>query len=115
MSFAVSRGFGSQHPLIALADLVHDVHHVSMGPLTTFYDATVEDAEDREKLELAWQPAGPLARALGGLARAMAGDASAQALLTRAGACTLPAEVDWLRELVGRLDVATPVRLSYTL
>src|SRR5690606_38334283 len=38
MSFAVVRGFGAQHPLIALADRLHANHGVRLGPLTTFYD-----------------------------------------------------------------------------
>ena len=64
MSFAVSRGFGATHPLIALADRLHDEHKVRMGPLTTFYEAEAEDAEDREKLELALQDPAPLAAEL---------------------------------------------------
>jgi hypothetical protein len=74
MSFAVSRGFGATHPLIALADRLHDAHHVRLGPLTTFYDAAAEDAEDREKLELAWQPAGPPRESLDALIAAVEGD-----------------------------------------
>jgi hypothetical protein len=115
MSFAVARGFGSQHPLIALADLAHDAHRVSLGPLTTFYDATTDDAEDVEKLELAWQPAGPLAASLASLADVLAVDPVARALRARAGACTLPSEVAWLRQLLAPLADGTPVRLSYTL
>ena len=56
MSFAVSRGFGATHPLIALADRLYSEHNVRMGPLTTFYEAEAEDSEDREKLEMTWQP-----------------------------------------------------------
>ncbi len=47
MSFAVSRGFGATHPLIALADRLHDEHRVRLGALTTFYEAEPEDSEDR--------------------------------------------------------------------
>ena len=50
MSFAVSRGFGATHPLIALADRLHDEHRVRLGALTTFYEAEPEDSEDRENI-----------------------------------------------------------------
>ena len=92
MSFAVMRGFGAQHPLIALADRLHDVHGVRLGPLTTFYGAEPEDAEDRSRLEMVWQPAGELADSLEQLAAALASDSQAQALVHRA-------EADDLREV----------------
>ncbi|MGH2610908.1 MAG: hypothetical protein ACRDHF_17640, partial [Tepidiformaceae bacterium] len=86
LSFAAMRGFGAQHALIALADRLHAEHGVRMGPLTTFYDATIEDQEDAEKIELAWQPPGPLRVALDQVAFALQSDAQAQALARRGGA-----------------------------
>jgi len=83
MSFAVSRGFGATHPLIALADRLHDTHRVRLGPLTTFYEADAEDSEDVEKLELAWQPAAELADALTQLAAALDADPLAATLARR--------------------------------
>lgn len=86
LSFAVSRGFGATHPLIALADRLHDEHRVRMGPLTTFYEAEAEDQEDVEKLEMAWQEPAPLREELLKLAVAIAGDPMAETLVRRANA-----------------------------
>jgi hypothetical protein len=86
MSFAVMRGFGAQHALIALADRLHAEHGVRMGPLTTFCDATIEDMEDAEKIEHAWQPPGPLRTALEQVAVALDEDPQAQTLARRGGA-----------------------------
>jgi hypothetical protein len=84
MSFAVSRGFGATHPLLALADRLHDEHHVRLGPLTTFYEDNPEDGEDREKLEMAWQDAAPLRESLDSVASAIETDEQA-ALFARRG------------------------------
>jgi hypothetical protein len=87
-SFAAMRGFGAVHPLIVLAERLQELG-VRMGPLTTFYDEVAEDAEDREKLELAWQPREELASALEALADALGRDAEAAALARRGGAVEL--------------------------
>jgi hypothetical protein len=92
MSFAISRGFGATHPLLALADRLHDEHHLRLGPLTTFYEGDPEDGEDREKLEMAWQQAGPLRESLDALATAVETDEQAQRFARRGGAEGLPAQ-----------------------
>lgn len=116
MSFAVMRGFGAQHPMIALADRLHDAHKVRLGPLTTFYEAKADDAEDLEKLELAWQDAEPLAHSIGSLTSAIAADEQCQALVRRAEALSLSAEAE---ALLPALSAATGagrrVRLVYEL
>jgi hypothetical protein len=97
MSFAVVRGFGAQHPLIALADRLHDQHHVRMGPLTTFYEASPEDAEDREKIDMAWQAPADLRAALEAFVTALtSGDDQVESLLRRAETPGLPAEAEAL-------------------
>ncbi len=116
MSFAVSRGFGAQHPLIALADRLHDVHHVRLGPLTTFYERNVEDSEDAEKLELAWQPAAPLRETVEGLARALEEDEQARAFARRGGAAEAGKQAAALIGPLRRAERAgARVRLSYAL
>lgn len=116
MSFAVVRGFGAMHPLVSLADYVSGHHHVNLGPLTTFYERTPEDAEDVEKLEMAWQDAAPLRDALAALCDALADDARAHADLARAGALDLPAQA---RALFDQVEAAAArgrrVRLVYDL
>lgn len=86
LSFAVSRGFGATHPLIALADRLHGEHRVRMGPLTTFYEAEAEDQEDVEKLEMAWQEPAPLREELLKVAAAIESDDQAATLVRRAAA-----------------------------
>jgi hypothetical protein len=116
LSFAVSRGFGATHPLIALADRLHDEHRVRMGPLTTFYEAEAEDQEDVEKLEMAWQEPGPLREELGKVAAALESDAQAAALMRRAGAEHLGAQVAALAEALDRVVAAgRRVRMVYAL
>ncbi|HMO96787.1 MAG TPA: hypothetical protein PKD27_11770 [Tepidiformaceae bacterium] len=116
MSFAVSRGFGATHPLIALADRLHDKHHVRWGPLTIFYEAEAEDAEDNEKLEMAWQPAGPLREELVKLAAAIAADEQSQTLVRRAAAEAVPAQATALAAaLEPAIAEGRRVRLVYDL
>jgi hypothetical protein len=116
MSFAVSRGFGATHPLLALADRLHEAHRVRLGPLTTFYERDPEDSEDREKLEMAWQDAGPLRESLEAVVAAIESDEQA-ALFARRGAVDgLPAQA---RAAAAALAAAEQtgrrVRLVYTL
>lgn len=115
MSFAVSRGFGATHPLIALADRLHDEHRVRLGALTTFYEAEPEDSEDREKLEMAWQTPGTLRDDLDGIARAFAADAMCETLARRGNAEGLPAEAAALRALLDDVGESARVRLVYAL
>ena len=116
MSFAVMRGFGATHPLIALADRLHDVHRVKLGPLTTFYEAEAEDAEDREKLEMAWQEAGALVTSIEKLEEVISGDQQSLALLKRAGAESLVEEAaGLLPALKGAEAAGRRVRLVYAL
>jgi hypothetical protein len=116
MSFAVSRGFGAVHPLIALADRLHDEHHVAIGPLTTFYEAASGDSEDAEKLDLAWQHAAPLRQSLEGLVAALRADPQAAALERRAAAGAVGEQAAALLPCLGRAEArGARVRLSYAL
>jgi len=116
MSFAVSRGFGATHPLIALADRLHDTHRVRLGPLTTFYEAEAEDAEDREKLELAWQEPKPLRESLEALLGAIETDEGARVLLRRGDAETLPEQAAAARDQAKSAEkFGCRVRLVYSL
>ena len=115
-SFAVSRGFGATHPLIALADRLHDQHHVRMGPLTTFYDGEIEDSEDRHKLELAWQDAAGLRESLDALVAALGSDDVARTLARRGGAQELGLEAEaLLTQVAAAAEAGQRVRMVYTL
>ena len=116
MSFAVMRGFGAQHPFIALAERLHGAHRVSLGPFTTFYEARIDDAEDAAKLEHAWQDLSPLHASAVAIARALEGDPQCQALVRRAAADGLADEVAALAAILsGCEDPNARVRLSYRL
>ena len=115
-SFAVSRGFGATHPLIALADRLHNDHGVRMGPLTTFYDADVQDAEDLEKLDRAWQEASGLRDAMAQLVAALRSDEQAAALARRGGATELESEaVAMVAQLDEPARAGQRVRMVYAL
>ena len=115
MSFALSRGFGATHPLIALADRLAELR-VPLGPLTSFYSREPEDAEDVEKLELAWQPAGDLRECLERLLEAMENDALAATLVRRAGAEPLAGQVRGALLPVAQAEASgRRVRLVYDL
>lgn len=116
MSFAVSRGFGATHPLIALADRLYSEHKVRMGPLTTFYEAEAEDAEDREKLEMAWQEAAQLREELRKLSTALAGDPMCQTFARRGDASELGDQATALADLLeSPASDGRRVRLVYAL
>lgn len=115
-SFAVSRGFGAEHPLIALADRLHDQFHVRFGPMTTFYDGVVEDDLDREKLEKAWQEPRLLRESVEASLAAITGDAQCQALIAQADAGGIPGELAALIPPLKDAEAAqTRVRLVYAL
>ncbi|KAA0240891.1 MAG: hypothetical protein DYG91_00180 [Chloroflexi bacterium CFX7] len=116
MSFAMARGLGAAHPLVALADRMHETFKVRLGPLTTFYESEAEDAEDLLKLELAWQQAGPLRETLEAIATVLATDERSRALCDRGGAAGLPGQVDAALGLVRGAEAAgRRVRLGYLL
>ncbi|MGE3076516.1 MAG: hypothetical protein AB7N24_20815 [Dehalococcoidia bacterium] len=116
MSFAVSRGFGATHPLIALADRLHDQHKVRMGPLTTFYELEAEDAEDREKLELAYQSPSELATELEKLVAAMKADPACQTFARRGDATAITEQAAELVHLLAPPAAeGKRVRLVYAL
>lgn len=115
MSFCVVRGFGAIHPLLALADLLARDHGVRLGPLTVFYERTIEDHEDREKLEAAWQEPVALRDTLAQVVALLDGDES-RILVRRAGAGDLASQAEAVREIAAEAAVrGARIRLSYTL
>jgi hypothetical protein len=115
ISFAAMRGFGATHPLALLADRLHDAHRLTLGPLTTFYDARVDDEDDAVRRELSWQPAGPLVAALNDLAATLTEDPQCAALAERGGAPLLGTEARALATALDALGPAAVVRLGYEL
>lgn len=116
LSFVAMRGFGAQHPLIALADRLHDQFKVKLGPMTTFYEADADDDEDRAKLEHAWQDPGLLREAFEQSACACTADDQCQALLRHASAPGLPAEMTSMVAPLQRAEASgARVRMVYTL
>jgi len=116
MSFAVARGFGAEHPFLALADRLETEHGVRLGPLTTFYEGRVDDAEDAEKLDMAWQDAGQLAESLARMSAALGADGRFPELLSMANAEGLPGQAETLRSIAeAAAKEGRRVRLSYAL
>ena len=115
MSFAVVRGFGSVHPLIALADRFADLG-VRMDPLTTFYENGADDREDEQNLERAWQDAATLAASLRSIWGGLRDDEMAAALARKAGAEGLVDEVEVLLPYMEEAaSSGRNVRLTYDL
>jgi hypothetical protein len=116
VSFAAMRGFGAQHPMLDLADHLYEKHRVRLGPLTTFYEGHVEDAEDEEKLNMTWQPAAELQESVDQAIEALDSAGECRDLLQRAQAESLPADLRALREHIQKAAAAGKrVRLSYAL
>jgi hypothetical protein len=115
ISFAAMRGFGATHPLALLADRLHDAHRLALGPLTTFYDARVDDEDDTVRRDLSWQSASPLVEALNALADALAGDPQCAALAERGGIPALGTEARALATALVAVGPAAVVRLGYEL
>ncbi len=115
MSFANLRGFGATHPLIALADRLSEAHRVSIGPLTIFYGHDSEDAEDREKLEYAWQDPALLRDTAAASLQAVASDPLCQALLRRADSSELLRDLEQLVPItIDAVAAGKRIRLSFS-
>lgn len=113
LSFAAMRGFGAQHPLIALADRLHSAFQVPIGPFTVFYEANPQDAEDREKLELAWQDVSTLDSAVSAALTA-ADDDQCTALVRRSGTGAVFDDMAALHALL-RQHPHSRIRMTYAL
>ena len=74
ISFGVAEPFGTQHPLTEVIRGLKRGHGIDVGPLLTFYDRDVEDAEDAAKLDAAWQPAAALRDCVSAARAAIAAD-----------------------------------------
>ena len=115
MSFAVVRGFGAEHPYVALSERLA-AGGVKIGPLTTFYEREPEDAEDRTKLELAWQDPGELSEALHSAVSLLRSDDQCRALLERAEGEELPSQAEALLPFLAESRKrGARVRLTYDL
>ncbi len=116
MSFAVVRGFGAQHPYVALSERLAS-NGVSLGPLTNFYEREPGDAEDRAKLELAWQDPAELSESLREAVILFESDEQCRALLVRAsGTGLLPGQAGALLPFLDESqEQGAKVRLTYDL
>jgi hypothetical protein len=115
MSFVVAYDYGSTHELAQLAQVLRRDLGVRLTPLATFYDAEPDDDEDRERLEKAWQDAGPLRETCENVLRAFAEHGPR----LRPMAQSAPRLEDLLRQLASLASAAEQrgarVRLSYRL
>jgi hypothetical protein len=117
MSFAVVRGFGAEHPYMEIIDRLHLDYDMRLGPITTFYEGTVEDEEDAAKFELAWQDAGRLRESLEAMERGLsAGDTALDALIAEVRGEGLREQVAAVRAIAAEAEaLGKKIRLSYVL
>jgi len=114
ISFAHTERYGAHHPLARAAALLKRKLRVNIGPLMTFADARVEDAEDAALLERIWQDAAPLAASARATAEAIENTPELRDLTS-----DFPELPERLRELAAMADWAAQrgakVRLTYVL
>lgn len=115
-SFAVMRGFGAEHPLLALAERFDQQGGIRIGPFTRFYDASVADAEDAEKIELAWQQPESLRASAAAAARMLQEDPEAARLAAEGGTPRLGAELETLAGVAAQAAASgARIRMTYLL
>lgn len=71
LSFAYAARFGAQHELSLLALTLQTDFKINLKPLLTFADREVEEPEDEETLNAAWQESRPLAERRAAAVRAI--------------------------------------------
>ena len=112
ISFGVAEPFGTQHPLTEVIRGLKRGHGIDVGPLLTFYDRDVEDAEDAAKLDAAWQPAAALRDCVAAARAAIAADVALAELASGEPELpTLLAELEAMAAAAG----AGRIRLSFRL
>ncbi len=112
ISFGVAEPFGTQHPLTELIRGLKRGHGIDVGPLLTFYDRDVEDAEDAAMLDAAWQPAAALRDCAAAARAAIAADMALAELA--AGEPDLPALLADLEAMAAAVGEGR-IRLSFRL
>ena len=112
ISFGVAEPFGTQHPLTELIRGPKRGHGIDVGPLLTFYDRDVEDAEDAAMLDAAWQPAAALRDCAAAARAAIAADMALAELA--AGEPDLPALLADLEAMATAVGEGR-IRLSFRL
>jgi hypothetical protein len=74
LSWAFSIRYGASHELSIAAVILRSEFKIDLQPLLTFADRGVEDPDDAEALERAWQDATPLAECCARVDQALGSD-----------------------------------------
>ena len=74
LSWAFSTRYGANHELSLAALVLRGEFKIDLSPLLTFADRHVEDEDDAQVLQQAWQDAAPLAECCSRVAEALASD-----------------------------------------
>ena len=113
ISFGVAEPFGTQHPLTEVIRGLKRGHGIDVGPLLTFYDRDVEDAEDAAKLAAAWQPAAALRDCVSAARAAIAADVALAELASgEPDLPTLLAELEAMAAAAGTGRIRISFRLD---
>ena len=113
ISFGVAEPFGTQHPLTEVIRGLKRGHGIDVGPLLTFYDRDVEDAEDAAKLDAAWQPAAALRDCVSAARAAIAADVALAELASgEPDLPTLLAELEAMAAAAGTGRIRISFRLD---
>jgi hypothetical protein len=72
LSWAFATRFGANHEMSIAALVLRGEFKIDLSPLLTFADRAVEDPDDAEALERAWQDPEPLAECCEQIAKALA-------------------------------------------
>jgi hypothetical protein len=72
LSWAFATRYGASHEMSIAALLLRGQFKIDLSPLLTFADRTIEDPDDAEALERAWQDPAPLAQCCERVAKALA-------------------------------------------
>jgi hypothetical protein len=76
LSWAFSQRYGANHEMSLAALILRGEYEIDLSPLLTFADRNVEDPDDADLLERAWQEPAPLAECCEAVAEALSGDDS---------------------------------------
>jgi hypothetical protein len=115
LSWAFATRYGANHEMSIAALILRGEFKIDLSPLLTFADRKVEDADDAETLEKAWQDAGPLAECCAKITAALASNERRLTSLQE-DYPTLPASLDELGRIASWAEERhARIRLSYAM
>ena len=113
LSWAFATRYGANHEMSIAALILRGEFRIDLSPLLTFADRKVEDTDDAEALEKAWQDAGPLAECCAKITTALASN-ERRLISLQEDYPGLAASIEELGRLAGWADRrGARIRLTY--